>query len=107
MGERIVVEQTHGFEGFFHGFLLFGLAQAFGNSRGGRWAAILLAAVLSAGSLIGLPWIFPVSALLAGVAAGLLNLRLRSFVYFALIHWNIGIWSDVWEIIKLNIAHGM
>ena len=96
-----------GFEGLFRGFLLFGLAQVLGSSRGGQWTAVLLAAVLSAGSLIGLPWVFPVSALLAGIPAGFLNLRLRSFVYFALIHWNIGIWSDVWEIVKLNVAHGM
>lgn len=96
-----------GFEGFFRGFLLFGLAQALGNSRGGQWMAVLITAALSAASLIGLPWIFPVSALLAGIPAGFLNLRLRSFVYFGFIHWNIGIWSDVWEILKLNLAHGM
>jgi len=96
-----------GFEGLFRGLLLFGLAQSLGNSRGGQWTAVLLVAALSAISLIGMPWIFPVSALLAGVPAAFLNLRLRSFVYFALIHWSMGIWSDVWEIIKLNLSHGM
>ncbi len=96
-----------GFEGFFRGFLLFGLVKALGSGAAGRWAAIVVSAVASAGCLIGLPWVFPVSALLAGIPAGLLNLRLRSFVYFALIHWNIGIWSDVWEVLKLNVAHHM
>jgi hypothetical protein len=96
-----------GFEGLFRGLLLFGLEQALGSSQVGRWVAVLLVAALSALSLIGMPWIFPVSALLAGVPAGFLNLRLRSFVYFALIHWSMGIWSDVWEIIKLNLSHGM
>ncbi len=96
-----------GFEGFFRGFLLFGLARALAGRRGGQWAAVAIAAVASSASLVGLPWVFPVSALLAGLPAGLLNLRLRSFVYFAMIHWNIGIWSDVWEILKLNVAHHM
>lgn len=96
-----------GFEGLFRGFLLFGLAKALGAWRAGEWVAVLVAATLSAGSLVGLPWIFPVSALVAGVPAGFLNLRLRSFVYFGLIHWNIGIWSDIWEILKLNVAHRM
>jgi len=96
-----------GFEALFRGFLLFGLAQSFGSSRGARWAAVVIASALSAVCLIGLPWIFPVSTLLAGVVAGFLNLRLRSFFYFAFIHWNIGIWSDAWEILKLNVAHRM
>ncbi|MFY9725791.1 MAG: hypothetical protein WAJ87_09865 [Bryobacteraceae bacterium] len=96
-----------GFEGLFRGFLLFGLVQALGGSRGAQWAAVLLTTALSACCLAGLPWIFAVSALLAGVPAGFLNLRLRSFVYFAFIHWSVGIWSDVWEILKLNVAHRM
>jgi hypothetical protein len=96
-----------GFEGLFRGFLLFGLVQALGSSRGAQWGAVLIATALSACCLLGLPWIFPVSALLAGIPAGFLNLRLRSFFYFAFIHWNIGIWSDAWEILKLNVAHRM
>ncbi len=96
-----------GFEGLFRGFLLFGLADALGSSRGAQWAAVLASTVLSACCLAGLPWIFPVSALLGGVPAGFLNLRLRSFAYFAFIHWSVGIWSDVWEILKLNVAHRM
>ena len=94
-----------GFESLFRGFVLFGLVNAFGNSLRGRWAAIIIAALLSAACLAGLPWVFPVSALVAGIPAGFLSLRLQSFFYFAFIHWNIGIWSDVWEILKLNVAH--
>lgn len=94
-----------GFESLFRGFLLFGLERRLGESRTGRWGAALLSAGLSAASLIGLPWVFPASALLGGVPMGLLSLRLRSFVYAALVHWNVGIWSDVWEIIKLNVSN--
>jgi hypothetical protein len=94
-----------GFDGLFRGFLLFGLARAWGESPGGRWAAVGLSSALSALVLIGLPWVFPVSALLAGVPIGFLNLKLRSFLYLAIVHWNLGIWSDIWEILKLNVSH--
>lgn len=96
-----------GFDGLFRGFLLFGLARAWGGSRAGRWLAVGVSAALSALVLVGLPWVFPVSALVAGVPIGVLNLRLRSFVYMALFHWNIGIWSDIWEIVKINISQRM
>jgi hypothetical protein len=48
--------------------------------------------------------VFSGSALLLGIPVGFLTLRLRSFVYAAFIHWNLGVWSDIWEIIKLNTA---
>ncbi len=93
-----------GFEFLFRGFLLFGLNKGMGEHAVGKWTAVVASAALSALCLIGLPWIFPVSALLGGVPMGLLNVRLRSIVYAAFFHWNVGVWSDVWEIIKLNIS---
>ncbi len=96
-----------GFEFLFRGFLLFGLNQNMGDTNKSRWIAIAISSILSAVFLIGLPWIFAASALLSGIPGGWLNFRLRSFVYFAFIHWNIGVWSDIWEIIKLNISNGI
>lgn len=95
-----------GFEFLFRGFVLFGLHRGLGETTAAKWVAVGASAVLSALCLIGLPWIFPVSAFLGALLAGYMNLRLGSFFYFAFIHWNLGVWSDVWEIIKLNIAHG-
>jgi hypothetical protein len=96
-----------GFEFLFRGFLLFGLNRNMGDTSSSRWIAIIISSAFSAAFLIGLPWVFAVSALLSGIPGGWLNLRLRSFVYFAFIHWNIGVWSDIWEIIKLNISNGI
>jgi len=95
-----------GFEFLFRGFVLFGLHRGMGETSAAKCVAVLASAILSALCLIGLPWVFPVSAFLGALLAGYANFRLRSFFYFAFIHWNLGVWSDVWEIIKLNIAHG-
>lgn len=93
-----------GYEFLFRGFVLFGLARAFDGHPRGRWIAVVGSTLLSALPLVGLPWAFWGSALLMGVPVGLLTLRLRSFLYAGLIHWNLGVWSDIWEIIKLNTA---
>ena len=98
---------TLGFEFLFRGFVLFGLNSGMGDTMKSKWIAAIFSGVLSALFLIGLPWVFPVSALLSCIPGGFLNFKLRSFIYFAFIHWNIGIWSDIWEIIKLNISGGI
>ena len=98
---------TFGFEFLFRGFVLFGLNEGMGHTTVSKWIAIVVSGLLAALCLIGLPWIFPVSALLSSVAGGLLNFRLRSFVYFAFIHWNVGVWSDIWEVIKLNVTNSI
>ena len=94
-----------GFEFLFRGFLLFGLYQGMNETRISKWIAVATSAALSAFCLMGLPWVFPISALLAGIPLGLVNVRMRSIAYAAFFHWNVGVWSDIWEIIKLNIAH--
>ncbi len=96
-----------GFEFLFRGFVLFGLNSGMGDTIRSKVIAAVASGALAALFLIGLPWVFPVSAFLSTVPAAFLNFRLRSFVYFAFIHWNIGVWSDIWEIIKMNIAGGM
>lgn len=96
-----------GFEFLFRGFVLFGLNKEMGNTVASKWIAIAVSGILGAGCLIGLPWLFPLSALMFCVPGGLLNLKLRSFFYFAFIHWNMGVWSDIWEVIKLNVAHAI
>jgi hypothetical protein len=94
------------FEFLFRGFVLFGLNKNMGNSTASKWVAAFLSGILAALCLIGQPSMFMVSAFLSSVIGGFLNFRLRSFVYLAFIHWNLGIWSDIWEIIKVNIANG-
>jgi len=96
-----------GFESLFRGFVLFGLNKGLGDTRTSRWVASIVSGALSAVALVGHPWVFPAAALIISVPAGFLNLRMRSFLYFAFVHWNLGVWSDMWEIIKLNVAHGM
>jgi hypothetical protein len=91
-----------GFEFLFRGFLLFGLRRSFPDTTAGKGLALVISASLAALSLIGLPWIFPVSAFVSGILGGLLNLRLRSMIYLAFMHWNFGVWSDIWEVIQLN-----
>ena len=89
-------------------FVFWESIQDYGFSFGDcKWIAAIVSGVLSALLLIGLPWIFPVSALLSSIPGGFVNFRLQSFFYFAFLHWNMGVWSDIWEIIKLNIANGM
>lgn len=96
-----------GFEFLFRGFTLFGLNRAMGDTNASRWIAIMVSCMLSTMSVIGLPWIFPVCTLLLGIFGCVLNFRTRSFIYFAFISWLLGVWSDTWEIIKLNIGGGI
>jgi hypothetical protein len=95
-----------GFEFLFRGFVLFGLNRHMGNTTKSKWIAVLLTGGLAALFVIGQPLMFIVSAFFSTLVLGFLNFRLKSFVYVMFIHWNLGIWTDIWEIIKLNIANG-
>src|SRR5262249_23955810 len=90
-----------GFEFLFRGFVLFGINSGLGNTTRSKWIAAIVSSGLSAIALIGLPVVFPISALVGGMLGALVNFRLRSMFYTAFIHWNMGVWSDIWEIIKM------
>lgn len=91
-----------GFEFLIRGFVLFGLINEFGNTLKGRVSAIFISTALLSVFLIGIPATIFQAILALSIPACLLNLRTKSFLYFAFINWNLGIWSDIWEIIKLN-----
>lgn len=95
-----------GFEFLFRGFVLFGLNKNMGNTVKSKWIAAFVSGCLAALCMIGQPWIFIISVFMSSIIGGFLNFRLQSFVYLAFLHWNLGIWSDIWEIIKMNIANG-
>jgi uncharacterized protein len=73
-----------GWEFFFRGWLLFGLARKFGPE------AIWLQAVPFALAHIGKPEIETLSTIFGGFAFGWVAWRTKSFVYPLLIHWFVG-----------------
>ncbi len=92
-----------GYEFLIRGFLLIGLARAWGGDRRARLAALAVSAVLAPLIFIGTPpLVFVLSFAIFAWIGGPLALRTRSIMYFAFIEWTLGIWSDAWEIIKLN-----
>lgn len=92
-----------GYEFLFRGFVLFGIAHALGDTAGARRTALAVSVLLSAFFFLGTPWIFLLAFPVLAVAGGLLAFRTRSILYFTFINWTLGIWSDAWEIIKLNV----
>lgn len=93
-----------GFEYLFRGFVLFGLIKALGDDTQGRLIAIAISTILMTVFLIGIPPVITIAMIGLAIPACLLNIRTKSIFYFAFINWNLGIWSDIWEIVKLNIA---
>lgn len=73
-----------GWEFFFRGWLLFGLARKFGPE------AIWLQAVPFALAHIGKPEIETLSTIFGGFAFGWVAWRTKSFIYPFLIHWFVG-----------------
>ncbi len=73
-----------GWEFFFRGWLLFGLARKFGPE------AIWLQAVPFALAHIGKPEVETLSTIFGGFAFGWVAWRTRSFLYPFLIHWFVG-----------------
>lgn len=94
-----------GYEFLFRGFVLLGIAHALGDTPAARRKALAISALLTALFFAGTPWIFVLCFPLLAVVGGLITFRTRSILYFAFINWTLGIWSDIWEIIHLNIHH--
>lgn len=95
-----------GAEFLLRGFVLFGLIHELGDTLKGRAIAVGITTSISALFLVGIPSTILLAMLVLSIPACMLNLRTRSFVYFAFINWNFGVWSDNWEIIKLNVSGG-
>jgi membrane protease YdiL (CAAX protease family) len=79
-----------GWEFFFRGFLLFGLAGTFGAVN-----AVLIQTIPSTLAHIGKPTPEIFAAILAGVVFGAIALRTRSILYVIVLHWLIGVTLDV------------
>lgn len=92
-----------GYEFLFRGFVLMGIARALGDTPAARRTALGVSVLLSTIFFLGTPWIFLLAFPVLALLGGLLTFRTRSILYIAFINWTLGIWSDVWEIIKLNI----
>lgn len=92
-----------GYEFLFRGFLMLGIARALGDTARGHRIALGVSVALSAVFFAGTPWVFILCFPVLALLGGLLTFRTRSILYFAFINWTLGIWSDTWEIIKLNI----
>jgi hypothetical protein len=93
-----------GYEFLIRGFLLMGLARTWGGDGKARLAALAVSGVLAPLVFIGTPpLVFVLAFAIFAWIGGPLALRTRSIFYFAFIAWTLGIWSDAWEIIKLNV----
>lgn len=92
-----------GYEFLFRGFVLLGIARALGDTAPARRTALIVSVALSTLFFLGTPWIFILAFPALALLGGLLTFRTRSIAYIAFINWTLGIWSDAWEIIKLNI----
>jgi membrane protease YdiL (CAAX protease family) len=79
-----------GWEFFFRGFMLFGLAGAFGAVN-----AVLIQTIPSTLAHIGKPVPEVFAAVLAGLVFGAIALRTRSILYVFLLHYLIGVTLDV------------
>lgn len=92
-----------GYEFLFRGFVLMGIARALGDTASARRTALGASVLLSTVFFLGTPWIFLLAFPVLALLGGLLTFRTGSILYIAFINWTLGIWSDTWEIIKLNI----
>jgi membrane protease YdiL (CAAX protease family) len=79
-----------GWEFFFRGYMLFGLAKRFGAIN-----SILIQTIPSTLMHIGKPDGEVFAAMAAGLVFGAIALRTRSVVYVFLLHWFIGILLDI------------
>lgn len=80
--------QFFGVEGFFRGFMTFGLYPRFG------YLSIFIMVIPYAMVHIGKPPLEVFMAVPAGLLLGYLALKSRSWVYGALLHWAVGITMD-------------
>ena len=79
-----------GWEFFFRGFMLFGLAGAVGAAN-----AVLIQTIPSTLAHIGKPTPEVLAAVAAGLVFGAVALRTRSVLYVFLLHYLIGVTLDV------------
>lgn len=93
-----------GWETFFRGYTLFGLAKRFG-----AWAAILIQTIPSTvihTSIVasGKPFAETMGAVPTGIVLGWLTVRTGSIWYAFAIHASLGVLTDLWQYLH---AHGM
>ena len=84
-----------GWEFFFRGFMLFGLADAFGAVN-----AVLIQTIPSTLAHIGKPTPEVFAAVAAGLVFGAIALKTRSVLYVFLLHWLIGVTLDVFIVLS-------
>ncbi len=80
--------QFLGVEGFFRGFMLFGLERRIG------WYAIPVMVIPYVMIHFGKPAPETFAAIIAGVLLGWMALRSRSFLWGVMVHWAVGIMMD-------------
>ena len=81
--------QFLGVEGFFRGFLLFGLERRLG------WYAIGVSTIPYVMIHFGKPMPETFAAIVAGVLLGWMALRTRSFLWGVMLHWSVAITMDI------------
>lgn len=81
-------------EFFFRGFLLFGLRKSFGD-----WAAICMQTIPSCLWHIGMPTGEIFGSLAAGILFGIMAIRSRSILWVFLLHFMIGVGTDLFIVI--------
>ena len=84
-----------GWEFFFRGFMLFGLADAFGAVN-----AVLIQTIPSTLAHIGKPTPEVFASVAAGLVFGAIALKTRSVLYVFLLHWLIGVTLDVFIVLS-------
>ncbi len=84
--------QFLGVEGFFRGFMLFGLEKRFG------YYAIAIMTIPYVMIHFGKPAPETFAAIVAGVLLGYMALRSRSFLWGVIVHWSVGIMMDTFVI---------
>jgi uncharacterized protein len=82
-------------EFFFRGFWQLGLSGSLG-----AWGAMALQTAASTIMHIGKPEGETIAAIVAGVAFGLIALRTRSVLYVILLHWIIGMLTDLFCLLR-------
>ncbi|MFH1084920.1 MAG: CPBP family intramembrane glutamic endopeptidase, partial [Chloroflexota bacterium] len=84
-----------GWEFFFRGFMLFGIERA-----AGPVLAVGVTILASTLAHIGKPSGETFAAIIAGVIGGYVALRTRSILYPILLHWLLGVATDVFVLLR-------
>ena len=86
-----------GWEFFFRGFMLFGLRDKFGDL-----AAVLIQTIPSCIMHLGRPEVETLGSIIAGIVFGFLALRTGSIFYPLIIHFFLGVFTDLLIMIRLG-----